>query len=126
VPAAPRARSESLPRRETLRRSADYQSCYRWGGRRQGALVTLHFRANQEGHPRLGVTASRKVGRAVVRQRLKRWTRELFRRHPQRDALAALDLVVHFKPPARAARFADFSAEFDRLLAALPPQTASR
>jgi ribonuclease P protein component len=87
--------------------------------------VTLHFRANDEGHPRLGVTVSRKVGQAVVRQRLKRWTREVYRRHPRRDALAAFDLVVHFKPPARAAHFADFAGELDRLLAALP-RTVSR
>jgi ribonuclease P protein component len=84
--------------------------------------VTLHFRPNQQGHPRLGVTVSRKVGQSVVRQRLKRWTREVYRRSPRRRALSAFDLVVHFKPPARQARFDAFAAELERLLGALPRQ----
>jgi ribonuclease P protein component len=82
--------------------------------------VTLHFLPNEEGCPRLGITASRKVGGAVARHRLKRWTRECFRRSPRRAALPAFDLIFHFKPGARAAAFADFQAELDRLLSALP------
>ena len=56
----------------------------------------------------------------MARHRLKRWTRECFRRSPRRAALPAFDLIVHFKPGARAAAFADFRAELDRLLAGLP------
>jgi RNase P protein component len=32
---------------------------------------------------RLGITVSKKVGNAVVRNRIKRWVREAFRRHPE-------------------------------------------
>lgn len=120
MPAAPAASSERLPRRETLRRGSDYQRCYRAGGRRHGPLATLHFQPNAVDHPRLGITVSRKVGRAVVRNRLKRWTRECFRRSPRRAGLPAFDLVVHFKPAARTASFDAVCGELDRLLAALP------
>jgi ribonuclease P protein component len=119
VPAAPPSPGERLPRRQTLRRAADYQSCYRHGGRRQGAFATLHFRANDAGCPRLGVTVGRKVGKAVARHRLKRWARECFRRSPRRAELPAFDLVVHFKPGAAAGSFTDFRAELDRQLAGL-------
>jgi len=106
---------ERFPRQRSLRRSADYQQCYRAGARRQGTLATLHVRANGVATPRLGLTASRKVGGAVVRNRLKRWTRESFRRWPRRGELPAADLVVHFKPAAAAATHAELAGELTRL-----------
>ncbi|HSL85011.1 MAG TPA: ribonuclease P protein component, partial [Thermoanaerobaculia bacterium] len=58
---------ERLPREHTLRRSADYLRCYRRGRRLRGSALRLHVAGNELGHPRLGITASRKVGKAVVR-----------------------------------------------------------
>lgn len=124
MPTAPAAPGERLPRQQTLRRGADYQRCYRGGRRRHGSLVTLHFHPNDEGYPRLGITVSRKVGSSVVRQRLKRWTREVYRRSPRRVSLPPLDLIVHFKPGAGEADFAAFRAELERLLAGVPARVA--
>jgi len=53
----------------------------------------------------------------VTRQRLKRWTREVFRRSPSRAALAGCDLVVHFRPDAARLVFAELQRELERLLA---------
>ncbi len=113
------AASERLPRTETLRKTTEYQSCYRDGGRRQGAYVTVHFRPNGLAHARLGATVARRVGAATVRNRLKRWTRECYRRSPRRAELPPLDVVVHFKPPAKECDFAALKSELERLLASL-------
>jgi ribonuclease P protein component len=112
---------QRLPRDERLARSADFQLCYRAGRRRHGALATLYSRANTRNAPRLGVTASRKVGGAVVRNRLKRWVRETYRQSGARRALPALDLVVHLKPEAAAATWSTFRAELERLLGEAAP-----
>ena len=113
---------ERLLSQERLRRRADYLRCYRTGRRRHGALAILYFAPNQLGHPRVGITASRKVGPAVVRQRLKRRIREIYRRWQDRGQLPPVDLVVHLKPGAGAADFPTFQDELLRLLVSLIPR----
>ena len=119
-----RPRGERLTRDERLRRRADYLRCYREGRRLHGALATLHAAPNREARPRLGVTASRKVGGATVRQRLRRRVREVYRRWEGRGRLPAADLVVHLKPAAAAAGFGELREELERLLglALRPPR----
>lgn len=115
----PGAAGQRLFPEERLRRRTDYLRCYRTGRRRNGSLATVYFVPNQLGHPRLGITASRKVGKAVVRQRLKRRIREIYRRWQDRSELPALDLVVHLKPEAGKSDFPGLKAELLRLLSSL-------
>ena len=114
---------ERLRPEERLRRHADYGRCYRTGRRRHGRLAVLHAAANRQGHARLGITASRRVGNAVVRHRLKRRIREIYRRWKRRGELPALDLVVHLKPAAAAADFGELRREMHRLLTAYLPSS---
>lgn len=124
---AGRPAGEGLPRPERLRRRADFLRCYREGRRRHGELVVLHTLANGRQGPRLGLTVGRKVGGAVVRNRVKRRVREIYRRWSERSRLPALDLVVHAKPSAGSASFAELERELERLLSSLlpPPTPAS-
>ena len=49
------------------------------------------------GHPRIGITASRKVGSAVVRNRVKRQVREYFRNNHNSLPSVDLNLIVRRK-----------------------------
>ncbi len=111
---------------ERLRRRADYLRCYRTGRRRHGSLAILYFVPNQLGHPRIGITASRKVGPSVVRHRIKRRIKEIYRRWNERGNLPALDLVVHLKPEARGSDFPGLRAELMRLFAGVLPGAPRR
>ncbi len=124
-PQAASRRSERFRRSQTLRRTNDYRRCYADGRRKGGSFLVLHSLGNTEGAPRFGQTASRKVGNAVARHRLKRWAREIYRRWPERASLPAADLIAHFKPGAAGANFADFRRELERLLASLLPPKVS-
>lgn len=113
------APDERLSVEERLRRRADYLACYQRGGRRHGGLAILYFTPNALDHPRMGITASRKVGGAVVRHRLKRRTREIYRRWIEHSSLPPVDLVVHLKPAARAASFSGLRSELLRLFSSV-------
>jgi ribonuclease P protein component len=112
--------SERLLRRDRLRERRDYLRCYRNGRRRSQPLLMLYSLPNELGHPRLGITASRKVGPAVVRNRAKRRVRDVFRRYPGRAGLGSVDLVVHLQPAAGAATFGELRTQLCELLAGLP------
>jgi ribonuclease P protein component len=77
-------------------------------------LLTAQRPAVDSPGARVGVTVSSKVGIAVVRNRIKRWVRELLRR--RRAALPALDLVVIARPSAALASHAALDAELGGLL----------
>ena len=91
---------EGFPKAARIRRRREFLAIGRTGERRH----TAHFivLARPHGGPsRLGVTTSRKVGGAVVRNRIKRRLREVFRRDPDR-LLPQHDLVVIARPGAGA------------------------
>ena len=111
---------EGLSVEERLRRRADFQRCYRQGRRRHGELLVLHFAPNGLDFPRLGITATRKVGGSVIRHRLKRQVREVFRRWEGRWRLAQVDVVVHLRPIAGKSDFAELEADLRRALSRLP------
>jgi len=64
------------------------------------------------------VTVTKKVGKANVRNRLKRWTRETYRRqrHPLGIDERAFDLVINVKPNAATATFSEYSGDVERAL----------
>jgi ribonuclease P protein component len=92
-----------FPRALRLRRSAEFRRVERGGRRVVGSafvvVVAPAARAAAGGPARLGITVSRKVGNAVVRNGVKRRVREWFR---ARRAVfgSGLDVVVIGRSPA--------------------------
>jgi ribonuclease P protein component len=73
--------NERLTPLERIRRKKDFESLYRDGRRFRGRYFNLVYRPSPLDHSRLAVVVSRKVGPAVVRNKVKRRVRDLFRRN---------------------------------------------
>lgn len=98
--------NERLTPLERIRKKTDFSGLYREGSRFRGRHFSLVFRKNELGFSRLAVVASRKVGPAIVRNRVKRRLRELFRRN--KGLLAEpIDLIVIARPEAGDASWAE-------------------
>jgi ribonuclease P protein component len=67
------------------------------GRRRADRLLVVYAAPNDCGHPRLGISIGKPCGNAVIRNRLKRLLREVFRRHQDRIP-QNLDYVVTMAP----------------------------
>ena len=85
-----------------------FQRLYHTSGFGDGYLV-LYARKNRTGRSRVGITVSKKLGHAVVRNRVRRRLREIYRLHED-SFCPGWDIVV-------VARSRAVDAPFDRLTA---------
>lgn len=113
-----RLRSEALPKERRLAKRREFVRVYDTGRKHFSRYSVLFFAPNGLSHSRIGITATKKTGKANVRNRLKRWTREIYRR--QREPLgidaSGLDIVVNVKPNAVTTTFEDYHRDLTRAL----------
>ncbi len=81
------------------------------GKRWSGTHVTVWFRPGGAACARFGLTVSRRVGNAVVRNRVKRWLREAFRR--VRAEFPLVDVVCVARPSAATAGWVGLATDVD-------------
>lgn len=123
-----RPRPEALPKEKRLAKRREFVRVYETGRKLFSRYAVIFFAGNDLPHSRIGITATKKLGKANVRNRLKRWTRESYRR--QREPLGidtrSLDIVVNVKPNAAEASFDDYRRDLGRVLERVMTETAPR
>jgi ribonuclease P protein component len=103
--------SEEFKSEVRIHRSSDYQKLYKKGRKIHSEKFVLFGQENGASHHRLGITVSRKVGCAVVRNRIKRLFREIFRRL-YGQIPGRLDIVVNAKAGCAGAGYSELRSEF--------------
>ena len=112
-------RGRGLPRTRRLRKRADFQRIYRNGTRVVGRFVVLFVETGPLGQGRLGITASRKIGPAVTRNRCKRRIRELFRLNRTLLFRGDFDMVVNARQGCAEASWQEILRDYTQCLGRL-------
>ncbi|MCU0291570.1 MAG: ribonuclease P protein component [Thermoanaerobaculaceae bacterium] len=101
---------------QRLRRRSEFQLVYQQGVRVAGRCLVIFGLCRPGGRCRLGITATRKIGPAVVRNRARRRVRELFRRHEPRGQWEG-DVVVNVRRACAEAPWQELEQDFTQCLA---------
>jgi ribonuclease P protein component len=117
-----------LPKSDRLRQRDQYRRVYQDGVRAVGRYVVVFAlkREQQDCGCRLGVTASRRVGGAVVRARCRRRLRELYRLHRADLSGMDADIVLNARAGCGDADWAELEKEYRRCVKKLRERLAKR
>ncbi|UTL72764.1 ribonuclease P protein component [Bacillus halotolerans] len=116
-----------MKKRNRLKKNEDFQKVFKHGtsvANRQFVLYTLDQPENDE--PRVGLSVSKKIGNAVMRNRIKRLIRQAFLE--ERDRLKEKDYIIIARKPASQLTFEETKKSLQHLFrkASLYKKTSSK
>lgn len=127
APEAPAVAGQRFPKALRLLQRREFLEVQEGGQKIPSDCLLALIKRNSRAYSRVGLTVSSKVGNAVVRARLRRVLRELFRKR-RTQWPPGLDVVLVVRSSAKEASFAEVSRAFDgvtrklqRLFPAPPP-----
>jgi ribonuclease P protein component len=96
-----------------LRRRADFDRVFQRGRHNSGRFMAVRSIANEQDLTRYAFAISKRVGKAVTRNRVRRRLREILRALPVRESF---DIVLTVRPEAATATFQELKTELELLL----------
>jgi len=103
--------SEQFPKTDRILKRDVFRSVYEKGRKFQARHFTAFVLPVSGEQPRLGITATRKIGNSVERNRARRLLREAFRRNKWLVP-RGVDIVINVKRPLVGAAYRDLEADF--------------
>lgn len=82
-----------------------------------GFVLLVHQRRDDDSSMRFGITVTKKIGNAVVRNRMKRRFRALFREFLHSKGVAGADYILIGRAGGIERPWADLIADFEKALA---------
>ncbi|MDY7231235.1 ribonuclease P protein component [Hyalangium rubrum] len=109
---APARQGEAFPKALRLLRRHEFLQVQEGGQKVSADCLLALSKRNGRAYTRLGLTVSSKVGNAVVRVRLRRLLRELFRKR-RAQWPTGLDVVLVVRSSGKDVSFAEMARAFD-------------
>jgi len=105
----------SFPRSERLTTKSQFQFVFKQGEKHVGRHFICYLVRRENKGSKLGFAVSRKVGNAVVRNRVKRYLREYYRTH-HADFTTAVSLVIVARPASAGLDYRECAGALEQLL----------
>lgn len=99
---------------ESLKKNRDFQAVYQSGTSYANRYLVMYILENRYTGNRLGISVSKKVGNSVVRHRVTRLIREIYRLN-ETVFKTGLDIVVIARPAAKDITFHEMKRSFMHL-----------
>ena len=103
-----------MKRAVTIKENYEFRRMYQKGTSAVGGGMVVYCRRNKLGHNRLGLTASKKLGHAVVRNRCRRRLREVYRLH-QGEMRQGWDIIMVARTRTATAPWQELNDTFLRI-----------
>ena len=97
----------------SMKNNYEFRRLYSKGASAAAPYLVLYARKTGRGTNRLGITVSTKVGKAVVRNRVRRRIKEIYRLH-EHEVRRGLQLVIVARNRAAGASYAQLEQSFMR------------
>lgn len=112
-PSSPHRLATLKPHDRRLSRRADFDRVFQSGRHNGGKLLAVRSVRNEEGVTRFGFAIPKRVGKAVVRNRVRRRLREILRSFP---LIEGYDVVISVRPESATASFWTLKTELLKLM----------
>ena len=97
-----------------VKKSQDFDNIIRNKQSFANRQFVIYYQENKLDHMRLGISVSKKLGKAHERNRLKRYVRESFK--TRKDFLKNYDIIIIVRPAAKGLSFLEFGSSIDHVL----------
>ena len=97
-----------------VKKSQDFDNIIRKKQSFANRQFVIYYQENKLDHMRLGISVSKKSGKAHERNRLKRYVRESFK--TRKDFLKNYDIIIIVRPAAKGLSFLEFGSSIDHVL----------
>ena len=97
-----------------VKKSQDFDNIIRKKQSFANRQFVIYYQENKLDHMRLGISVSKKLGKAHERNKLKRYVRESFK--TRKDFLKNYDIIIIVRPAAKGLSFLEFGSSIDHVL----------